>query len=203
MFDVISGRNEYRFAPVIPFHIKDLMNKLEVSKYPTPSLFTKEWDISRIIGGEFKYDKTLRDFYFSTTKNGTKLKLQTMNVASGIKTFGIIQLLLDADEINPGKMLIIDEPENHLHPKWQIDCAQLIVKMVKEGIPVMVSSHSPYFIQGIRYFAHQEQIEELVKYYLTENDETSDLSTVEDVTTNLNMIFKKLSEPLNHIMNLK
>ena len=70
-------------------------------------------------------------------------------------------------------------------------------------IPVMVSSHSPYFIQGIRYFAHQEQIEELVKYYLTENDETSDLSTVEDVTTNLNMIFKKLSEPLNHIMNLK
>ena len=203
LFDVISGRNEYRFAPVIPFHIKDLMNKLEVSKYPTPSLFTKEWDISRIIGGEFKYDKTLRDFYFSTTKNGTKLKLQTMNVASGIKTFGIIQLLLDADEINPGKMLIIDEPENHLHPKWQIDCAQLIVKMVKEGIPVMVSSHSPYFIQGIRYFAHQEQIEELVKYYLTENDETSDLSTVEDVTTNLNMIFKKLSEPLNHIMNLK
>lgn len=56
-----------------------------------------------------------------------------MNVASGIKTFGIIQLLLDADEINPGKMLIIDEPENHLHPKWQIDCAQLIVKMVKKG----------------------------------------------------------------------
>ena len=75
--------------------------------------------------------------------------------------------------------------------------------MVKEGIPVMVSSHSPYFIQGIRYFAHKEQIAELVKYYLTENDETSDLSTVEDVTTNLNMIFKKLSEPLNHIMNLK
>lgn len=32
-----------------------------------------------------------------------------MNVASGIKTFGIIQLLLDADEINPGKMLIIDD----------------------------------------------------------------------------------------------
>lgn len=203
LFDVISGRNEYRFAPVIPFHIKDLMNKLEVSKYPTPSLFTKEWEISRIIGGEFKYDKTLRDFYFSTTKNGTKLKLQTMNVASGIKTFGIIQLLLDADEINSGKMLIIDEPENHLHPKWQIDCAQLIVKMVKEGIPVMVSSHSPYFIQGVRYFAHQEQIEDLVKYYLTENDDTSNLSTIEDVTTNLNMIFKKLSEPLNHIMNLK
>lgn len=73
--------------------------------------------------------------------------------------------------------------------------------MVKEGIPVMVSSHSPYFIQGIRYFAHQEQIEELVKYYLTENDETSDLSTVEDVTTNLNNDFQKTFRTLKHIMN--
>lgn len=126
-----------------------------------------------------------------------------MNVASGIKTFGIIQLLLDANELNPGKMLIIDEPENHLHPKWQIDCAHLIVNLVKEGIPVMVSSHSPYFIQGIRFFAEREEINDLVKYYLAENETDTDLSILEDVTDNLNKIFIKLSEPLNNIMNIR
>lgn len=203
LFDVISGRNEFRFAPVIPYHIKDLMNKLELSKYTAPSLFSKEWNIDSIIGGRFKYDKQLKDFCFSTSKNGVKTNLQTMNVASGIKTFGIIQLLLDANELNPGKMLIIDEPENHLHPKWQIDCAHLIVNLVKEGIPVMVSSHSPYFIQGIRFFAEREEINDLVKYYLAENETDTDLSILEDVTDNLNKIFIKLSEPLNNIMNIR
>lgn len=203
LFDVISGRSENRFAPVIPYHIKDLMNKLELSKYPVSSSSPKEWGIESIISGRFEYNEHLKDFCFSTTKNGVSTNLQTMNVASGIKTFGIIQLLLDANELNPGKMLIIDEPENHLHPKWQIDCAHLIVNLVKEGIPVMVSSHSPYFIQGIRFFAEKEEINDLVKYYLAENETDTDLSILEDVTDNLNKIFIKLSEPLNNIMNIK
>lgn len=203
LFDVIKGNKMNRFAPIIPYHIKDLINKLELSKYSSPSSFSKEWNIESIIGGRFKYDKQIKDFCFSTTKNGSKINLQTINVASGIKTFGIIQLLLEADELNSGKMLVIDEPENHLHPQWQIECAHLIVNLVKEGIPVMVSSHSPYFIQGIRYYADMEEINDLVKYYLAENDKESDLSIIEDVTNDLNKIFIKLSEPLNKIMNLK
>lgn len=203
LFDVIKGNKMNRFAPIIPYHIKDLINKLELSKYSSPSSFSKEWNIESIIGGRFKYDKQIKDFCFSTTKNGSKINLQTINVASGIKTFGIIQLLLEADELNSGKMLVIDEPENHLHPQWQIECAHLIVNLVKEGIPVMVSSHSPYFIQGIRYYADMEEINDLVKYYLAENDKESDLSIIEDVTNDLNRIFIKLSEPLNKIMNLK
>lgn len=203
LFDIVNGRSENRFAPVVPYHIKDLMNKLELSKYPVSSSSPKEWGIESIISGRFEYNEHLKDFCFSTTKNGVSTNLQTMNVASGIKTFGIIQLLLDANELNPGKMLIIDEPENHLHPKWQIDCAHLIVNLVKEGIPVMVSSHSPYFIQGIRFFAEKEEINDLVKYYLAENEPDTDLSILEDVTDNLNKIFIKLSEPLNNIMNIK
>ena len=101
-------------------------------------------------------------------------------------------------------MLIWDEPENHLHPKWQIEFAHLLVKLAKAGIPVVVSSHSPYFIQGIRYFSNKEEMNPYVNYYLAENsDNYSGLSTLENVTEDLNQVFMKLAEPLNQIMNLR
>lgn len=204
VFDVVNGKSENRFAPVIPFHIKDLINKLELNRYGVRSPFSHNInsEIESIIGGRFVFDQKTKDFLFFTEKNEKKVKLHSINVASGIKTFGIIQLLLDAGELNTGKMLIIDEPENHLHPKWQIELACLVVNLAKKGIPLMISSHSPYFIQGIRFFAHKEQIENIVNYYLAEENE-SNLSTITDVTSDLNKIFVKLAEPLNKIMNLQ
>lgn len=129
------------------------------------------------------------------------LTLSPINVASGVKSFGVIQLLLAADIINENKMLIWDEPENHLHPKWQIEFAHLLVNLAKAGIPVVVSSHSPYFIQGIRYFSRKEQIDKYVNYYLAEETEDG-LADINEVTNDLNRIFTKLAEPLNEIMNL-
>ena len=114
----------------------------------------------------------------------------------------MIQLLLEADMINENKMLIWDEPENHLHPKWQVEFAHLLVNLAKAGIPVVVSSHSPYFIQGIRYFSRKEQIDKYVNYYLAEETEDG-LANINEVTNDLNRVFTKLAEPLNEIMNLE
>ena len=98
-------------------------------------------------------------------------------------------------------MLIWDEPENHLHPEWQIKFAELLVRMAQAGIPIVVSSHSPYFIQAIRYFAHEQELEKFVNYYLAEETEEG-LSELEDVTKDLNRLFLKLAQPMNSIVNL-
>lgn len=136
-------------------------------------------------------------------EHGKEETYSPVNVASGIKSFGLVQLLLDMDFINESKMLIWDEPENHLHPQWQIEFAHLLVKLAKSGIPVVVSSHSPYFIQGIRYFSSVEKMDTYVNYYLAENEDgTNGLSRLQNVTNDLNQVFVKLAEPLNQIMNL-
>lgn len=80
------------------------------------------------------------------------VKYSPVNVASGIKAFGVMQILMETQAINENKILIWDEPENHLHPEWQIKIAQLFVEIAKAGVPILISSHSPYFIQGVRYF---------------------------------------------------
>ena len=109
-------------------------------------------------------------------------------------------MLLEADIITPDKLLIWDEPENHLHPDWQIKFANVLVLLAKMGIPVLVTTHSPYFIQGIRYYTAQNNLEKYVDYYLAE--ESGELSDIYNVNDDLNRIFITLSEPLNRIMNI-
>lgn len=191
---------------MVSVHIKDLMDKLEYSKYLQGNSLSgiDSFDIESIIGGRFVYDKKSRSLLLVKPENGKVFSYPPVNVASGIKSFGLVQLLLEMDFINESKMLIWDEPENHLHPKWQIEFAHLLVKLAKAGIPVVVSSHSPYFIQGIRYFSNKEEMNPYVNYYLAENsDNYSGLSTLENVTEDLNQVFMKLAEPLNQIMNLR
>lgn len=123
-------------------------------------------------------------------------------MASGIKSFGVLQRLIETDSISTFKMLIWDEPEIHLHPEWQIVFCRIIIELVANGIPIVVSSHSPYFVQALRYFASAKGIEKDVKYYLAEESDDEMLSNVREVTNDLNRVFSLLAAPLRDIMNV-
>lgn len=189
--------------PIVNYHIKDMAQKLDAIRYNTLDLFSSHLtnkiqpDIKAITGGNFSFDSRKRKL--SWVKDGKEYA--PVNVASGIKAFGVMQLLLETHSIDEDKMLIWDEPENHLHPEWQIKFAELLVRMAQAGIPIVVSSHSPYFIQAIRYFAHEQELEKFVNYYLAEETEEG-LSELEDVTKDLNRLFLKLAQPMNSIVNL-
>jgi len=45
-----------------------------------------------------------------------------------------------------GLILIIDEPEAHLHPLAQKWLAKTLFEMAKDGLQVVITTHSPYFI---------------------------------------------------------
>ena len=89
-----------------------------------------------------------------------------------------------------------------MHPKWQITLASILVELAKDGIPILISTHSPYFVQGIRYSAARHEMEKYVNYYLAEKEEGNSLAVIKDVTKDLNQIFMKLAAPLNSIMNV-
>lgn len=206
MLDTLLQAETFREADVrrfyrrsmLPIHIKDLAEKIDGLKMTsgTTSLL-EQLKISNIIQGEFKYIPNTRRLVFQQNGND----ISPINVASGIKSFGLVQMLLQTNTISANKVLIWDEPENHLHPEWQVAFAKLLVQLSKMGIPVLVSTHSPYFVQGVRYFAAQQDIENYVSYYLAEIGEDN-LSELKDVTDDLNAIFFKLSKPLNSIMNV-
>lgn len=195
-------QKQYFLRPMVPLHIKDLAQKIASIKFVNlnqPSLFDKGtlFDMDKLTGGHFVYDSKTRGVYWK--KNAALYS--PVNVASGIKAFGIVQILLETHTIDENKLLLWDEPENHLHPQWQIAFAQLLVELANAGITIVVSSHSPYFIQGIRYFAAKTSMEKYVNYYLAEETD-ADLVEIKDVSDDLNRVFFKLAQPMNAIMNL-
>lgn len=185
---------------MVPIHIKDLANKMYALQMASPNNeVTQKFNLENIMGGHFIFDKESRTIKFS--HKSMDMDLSPINIASGIKTFGLIQILLETQVIGNSKILIWDEPENHLHPKWQVAFAEYLVMLAQMGIPVVVSTHSPYFVQGIRYFSAEHSIEKYTNYYLAEEQENY-LSVLKNVTSDLNQIFSKLAEPLTKIMNV-
>lgn len=155
-------------------------------------------DISKIIGGNVSYSKKNNDFIYNKKINGTNRQIKSINTATGIKSFGIIQLLLKLDILNERHLLIIDEPESHLHPEWQLKYAEIILKLAKHGIPVLVTTHSPYMVQALSFYSNKEKLSESVKFYLANKEE--ELSKVIDVSDDLSQIFVKLSKPLEEVV---
>ncbi len=218
MYDVISSastlleiidednkeqRLMYSSRAKIALHIKDLISKLENAQYFSQEVtlfnrFNTHFSdyINRLIQGKFQFNKKQKDFIFKKAVNQEhSIPLKSINTASGIKSFGILQLLIESEFLDERSLLIIDEPETHLHPQWQVEYARLIVMLVENNIPVLLSSHSPYLIQALKVFSEKSAIQDKTQYYLAE--ETIDnLAEIIDVTDDLNRVFKILSEPL-------
>ena len=74
--------------------------------------------------------------------------LKAENVGYGISyTLPVVVALLSAE---PGSLLIIENPEAHLHPAGQAELAKLMVLAVRNGVQVMVETHSDHIISGIQ-----------------------------------------------------
>ena len=71
--------------------------------------------------------------------------------------------------LQEGTVLILDEPEVHLHPKWQLEYARLILKLVKDSIKILVNSHSPYMIEALKRYSEVEEIENKTNFYLAKD----------------------------------
>jgi predicted ATPase len=195
--------------PQTVFHMKDLINKMENAQYFKNINSDPQEDedlslynhISNLIGGEVSFKKQQKDFVFSKKSKKSVMNIKSTNLATGIKSFGVIQLLLKAGLLHERSLLILDEPEIHLHPKWQVEYCRLIIELIKRDINVLVTTHSPYVLQALKVFVEQVNLEDSkVNFYFAEKDTDLGYGTIEDITDNLNKAFKKLSEPLQKLV---
>ncbi len=51
--------------------------------------------------------------------------------------------------VKRGDLLIIEEPESHLHPGAQTKIAQTLARLVRAGVRVLITTHSNYLLQQI------------------------------------------------------
>lgn len=116
------------------------------------------------------------------------------NLSTGLKAFVLIQTLLEKGSIQKKDVLILDEPEIHLHPQWQLSFAEIIVLLEKIfDLTIVVTTHSAHFLEAIQVYSQKYGLEDKCTYYLSKSGEQG--SVFEDVTEKPEKILGQLVEP--------
>ncbi len=198
-FDLIKAqqdRDSYYFEEKIsyPYALYDLFLKLTTPRSkpkPSPKILKISEKISKIIGGIFIKSSEGKYSFFKQQKD-----IPLLSTASGIKAFGIIYNLIKHFHITPYGYFIFDEPENHLHSIWQVKFAQIIVELVKEGVNIMINTHSPYLLESLQKLKEKEKLDK-INFYLADEHLISQIDEDNDKT--LERIFSMLNKSFEEI----
>ena len=123
------------------------------------------------------------------------------NTSTGLKSIGILQLLLENRKLKENSYLIMDEPEVHLHPEWQVKLAQILVLLVKDlNVNLFINSHSPQFIEAMEVYSIKYGLRDETNFYLTKKDENCEKYNVEKIEyDNLYELYNNLGDPYDII----
>lgn len=150
-----------------------------------------------ILHGNVGIDKNLTERFEYLRSDGLKVNL--LDCATGIKAFAVLQLLIKNGFLNNKTLLIIDEPEAHLHPQWIVEYARLVVLLNKElGVKFFIATHNPDMISALKYISEKEAVTRELNFYLAERN--SDFSYVyKSLGTDIDEIFGSFNIALDRI----
>lgn len=125
--------------------------------------------------------------------------LNICNMATGLKTFALLKILLKNGCLEENGTVIFDEPEIHLHPEWQKVWAEIIVLLNKYlSIHVLLSTHSSDFLGFLEYYTKKYELKKVTRLYSLEKNKEG-YSQVVDVTNEWDRVYRVLGLPFINI----
>jgi len=101
------------------------------------------------------------------------LNIKIGDTATGIKSFAYILRLVENCWLNGETILMIDEPEAHLHPQWVVEFARLLVLLHKYlGVKIVIASHDPDMISAIHDMTEYYAMEGETNFYIAKENES-------------------------------
>ena len=108
--------------------------------------------------------------------------------------FGLTQVLpivIAALSANKGDIILIENPEVHLHPAGQMQIGQFVAKVAQTGIQVFVETHSDHVLNGVRRAVKEDRLaaEKVAIHFFRPRTEgqTQVLSPVMDQSGNIDV----------------
>ena len=104
-------------------------------------------------------------------------RYRSTNVGFGITyTLPVLVALLSSQQ---DALVLLENPEAHLHPRGQFQLGELMARAASCGIQIVVESHSDHVLNGIRIAVHQGILapEQLRLYYLERKPEIDQISS--------------------------
>lgn len=123
----------------------------EDSETDTFNFVLREWLKIISPNTKFSYEKSTQSDTSFTIFDGHRSK----NVGFGLSyTLPVITALL-LGTIDENTLVIIENPEAHLHARAQTEMADLIAKCVQAGAQVIVETHSDHLFDGLRIYVKE------------------------------------------------
>ncbi len=147
--------------------------------------------INKIVPGEFS--KTPDGVFY--IQEGSRLSVK--NLATGSKMFFIIKKLLRNGLLDDTTVLVLDEPESHLHPDWINKFAEILVVLIQDiKLNVVLTTHSPNLMLALSYYSKFAGITSNAHFYLAEQEEGSNYSEIRCIDDCIGEGYSHLSLPL-------
>jgi predicted ATPase len=93
-------------------------------------------------------DYMLVEYDYRQPNLGYTNRYKPENVGFGISySLPVVVALLSS---RPGQLIIIENPESHVHPRGQAELGKLIALAAANDVQIMIESHSDHILNGIR-----------------------------------------------------
>ena len=93
-------------------------------------------------------DFVLLEYVFKQPNFGNTNRYKPENVGFGISyALHVVTALLSA---KPGQLIIIENPESHIHPRGQAALGKLISLLAQNDVQIIIETHSDHILNGIR-----------------------------------------------------
>lgn len=149
------------------------LNGIEYEKHEMPESAIN-LRIEDLLGGAVNLPKNTSErvsgdeWQYSLSDNST---IPIAQCADGIKSLSTILMLDKCGLLQSDSLLVIDEPEVHLHPRWVVEMARVLVSLAKyRKVRVLVTTHSPDMVHALRDFAANEDFGSNTCFYLAKED---------------------------------
>lgn len=96
------------------------------------------------------------EYVYKQPNYGSTNKFKPENVGFGITyALPVVTTLLSS---RPGQLIIIENPESHIHPRGQAELGKLIARAAMNNVQIIVETHSDHILNGIRVAVKEEDI---------------------------------------------
>lgn len=129
-------------------------------------------EVKAIMGGSIKEEEDLGILKLRYVSADKEIDIPIGDAATGLKTFAYLYRLIENGYITPETILVIDEPEVHLHPKWVVEFARILVHLHKQvGVKILLASHDPDMVAALQSIGEKEELGEKLNFYIAKRSE--------------------------------
>ena len=159
-----SGLHPTPPSPLLSGVLADFLDQLLRLSYPeqrkSPYDFGTPLETA-LLGGSVEVESAEVTHYprFTYRPDGWKDDLPLMNASSMVSELAPVVLYL-RHVIEPRDVLIVEEPESHLHPSMQVEFTRQLAALVQAGVRVLITTHSEWVLEELANIVQRSKLSE-------------------------------------------